>query len=74
MPELDANANAVAIQTIKLENEGWDMDEDVTEPEEPSFVIRHESPQPRRGDPAPGAGRRLPETYKPAPPLGGASQ
>ena len=24
LPELDANANAVAIQTIKLENEGWD--------------------------------------------------
>ena len=23
LPELDANANAVAIQTIKLENEGW---------------------------------------------------
>jgi phage tail-like protein len=38
LPELDANANAVAIQTIKLENEGWDMDVDVTEPEEPSFV------------------------------------
>ncbi len=38
LPELDANANAVAIQTLKLENEGWDMDVDVTEPEEPSFV------------------------------------
>lgn len=38
LPELDANANAVAIQTIKLENEGWDMDVSVTEPEEPSFV------------------------------------
>jgi phage tail-like protein len=23
MPDLDANANAVAIETIKLENEGW---------------------------------------------------
>ena len=23
LPDLDANANAVAIQTIKLENEGW---------------------------------------------------
>ena len=34
LPELDANANAVAIQTIKLENEGWDMDVAVTEPAE----------------------------------------
>ncbi len=38
MPELDANANAVAIQTIKLENEGWERDYDVTEPTEPSFL------------------------------------
>ena len=37
-PELDANANAVAIQTIKLENEGWERDYDVAEPSEPSFV------------------------------------
>ena len=26
LPDLDANANAVAIQHIKLENEGWDRD------------------------------------------------
>ena len=26
LPDLDANANAVAIQTIKLENEGWERD------------------------------------------------
>ncbi len=38
LPELDANANAVAIQTIKLENEGWERDTAVTEPTEPSFV------------------------------------
>ena len=37
IPELDANANAVAIQTLKLENEGWERDYDVTEPSEPSF-------------------------------------
>ena len=37
LPDLDANANAVAIQTIKLENEGWERDYDVTEPSEPSF-------------------------------------
>lgn len=37
LPELDANANAIAIQTIKLENEGWIRDLEVTEPTEPSF-------------------------------------
>jgi phage tail-like protein len=34
LPELDASANAVAIQTIKLENEGWIIDEGVSEPTE----------------------------------------
>ena len=38
LPDLDANANAVAIQTIKLENEGWERDYDVVEPSEPSFT------------------------------------
>jgi phage tail-like protein len=38
LPDLDANANAVAIQTIKLENEGWERDLDVTEPTEPTFT------------------------------------
>jgi phage tail-like protein len=38
LPDLDANANAVAIQTIKLENEGWERDYDVTEPSEASFT------------------------------------
>lgn len=37
LPELDANANAVAIQSIKLENEGWLRDTDVQEPQEPEF-------------------------------------
>ena len=37
LPELDANANAVAIQHIKLENEGWVRDTTVVEPSEPSF-------------------------------------
>ncbi|MES2717446.1 MAG: phage tail protein [Pseudomonadota bacterium] len=35
LPDLDANANAVAIQTIKLENEGWERDAEVAEPSEP---------------------------------------
>ena len=38
LPDLDANANAVAIQTIKLENEGWERDLAVTEPAEPRFT------------------------------------
>jgi phage tail-like protein len=38
LPDLDANANAVAIQHIKLENEGWERDTSVTEPKEPSFT------------------------------------
>ena len=37
LPDLDGNANAVAIQHLKLENEGWDRDPTVVEPTEPSF-------------------------------------
>ena len=36
--DLDANANAVLIQHLKLENEGWERDYDVTEPTEETFV------------------------------------
>jgi phage tail-like protein len=35
LPQLDADANAVAIQHIKLENEGWERDTNVPEPVEP---------------------------------------
>jgi phage tail-like protein len=38
LPDFDANANAVAIQHIKLENEGWERSQDVTEPTEPTFT------------------------------------
>jgi phage tail-like protein len=38
LPDLDANANAVAIQHIKLELEGWERDTNVSEPSEPTFV------------------------------------
>ncbi|HUN48907.1 MAG TPA: phage tail protein [Stellaceae bacterium] len=34
LPELDANASAVAIQHIRLENEGWERDTAVVEPQE----------------------------------------
>ena len=35
LPDLDGNANAVAIQHLKLENEGWERDPAVVEPSEP---------------------------------------
>ncbi len=35
--DLDANANAVLIQSIKLENEGWERDVAVVEPSEPTL-------------------------------------
>ena len=38
LPDLDANANAVAIARLKLENEGWERDYDVPEPAEPTFT------------------------------------
>ena len=38
LPDLDANANAVAIQHIKLENEGWLRDVNVPEPSEPTLT------------------------------------
>ena len=38
LPELDAGGSAVAIQTLKLENEGWELVKGVTEPTEPSFA------------------------------------
>ncbi len=34
LPELDANKNAVAIESIVLQNEGWERDEAVPEPQE----------------------------------------
>jgi phage tail-like protein len=37
LPDMDANANVVALEHIKLENEGWERDPAVTEPHEPTF-------------------------------------
>lgn len=34
LPDLDAGGNTVALEHIKLENEGWEKDESVTEPTE----------------------------------------
>jgi phage tail-like protein len=39
VPEFDANGNAVAIQSLKLENDGWEPDTSVQEPTEPSFTL-----------------------------------
>ncbi|HET7787632.1 MAG TPA: phage tail protein [Myxococcales bacterium] len=36
-PDLDSNANAVAIQHIKVENEGWTRDTSIAEPKEPTL-------------------------------------
>lgn len=35
LPDLDAGSNAVAIEHIKLENEGWERDTSVVEPRQP---------------------------------------
>ena len=35
--DLDANANAILIQSIKIEHEGWQRDPSVVEPSEPQF-------------------------------------
>jgi len=35
LPDLDANANAIAIEHIKLENEGWERDTSVFPPVQP---------------------------------------
>jgi len=34
LPDMDANANAVAIQSLKLETEGWERDQALSEPNE----------------------------------------
>lgn len=38
LPELDAKTASVAIESITLENEGWERDTSVLEPAEPSFA------------------------------------
>jgi phage tail-like protein len=39
VPDLDANANAIAIEHIKIENEGWERDITIPEPQEPQLSI-----------------------------------
>lgn len=44
IPELDGIGNAVAIQTMTLQNEGWERDTSVAEPMEPSFNLPEATP------------------------------
>jgi phage tail-like protein len=37
LPDLDANATDVAFEQLILQNEGWERDTSVAEPQEPSF-------------------------------------
>ena len=39
LPELDANGNLIAIQSLVLQNEGWERDYEVVEPAEPGFDV-----------------------------------
>src|SRR3974377_884061 len=36
LPDLDADANAVAFEHVKQENEGWERDPDIPEPDDPA--------------------------------------
>lgn len=38
MPDLDASANAVSIENMKIEMEGWERDKDTKEPDESAAV------------------------------------
>jgi phage tail-like protein len=37
MPELDASANSVAIESLVLQNEGWSRDDSVSAPTDPTY-------------------------------------
>jgi phage tail-like protein len=41
LPDLDANISTIAIESIRLENEGWERDNSVTGPDEPSIDTTH---------------------------------
>ncbi len=38
LPELDANANAVALESLTLQNEGWQRDDTYSPPDLPSYA------------------------------------
>ena len=67
-PDLDANANAVAIQTIKLENEGWERDYAVAEPSGAEFrravsAVSRDDAHPVARHDTRSLGTRLPLAY-----------
>ena len=62
LPDLDANANAVAIQHLKLENEGWERDLDVSEP---SRARPSPSPRDEAGMPCAASTDREPRDPRP---------
>jgi phage tail-like protein len=39
LPDLDAGGNAIAIEHLKIENEGWERDLMVTEPDEKKITV-----------------------------------
>jgi phage tail-like protein len=39
LPDLDASSSSVAIQSIQLQNEGWERDLAVVEPVQPAYTI-----------------------------------
>jgi len=39
LPELDSSSNVVALESLTLQNEGWDFDTTVTPPTPPSFTL-----------------------------------
>ena len=51
LPDLDANANTVLIEHLKLESEGWERDESVTEPPEPRISPSRNHPNNNMGRP-----------------------
>jgi phage tail-like protein len=65
LPVLDANANAIAIESITLQNEGWERDYDVPEPLEPTL-----NPVPAAaGASAPAPSTPEPAATRPKPPI-----
>jgi phage tail-like protein len=58
LPDLDANASAIAVEKIRLENEGWERDYSVAEPVEHSSPGRQADPPARPATPKPGGLQR----------------
>ena len=64
LPTLDANSNAIAIESITIQNEGWERDFDVPEPAEPAFNRVPDS----AGSPSPPPATPEPPSSRPTTP------